>query len=74
MGRMGAPDRMQASEEAIRRSALRKILDALPDPDAAPPRSRDCAACGEPIAPARLRALPSARNCIACQREIEEGR
>jgi RNA polymerase-binding transcription factor DksA len=25
-----------------------------------------CAACGEPIAPARLRALPTAELCIRC--------
>ena len=25
-----------------------------------------CRTCGEPIAPARLAALPSARLCIAC--------
>ena len=27
-----------------------------------------CVTCGEPIAPARLRVLPSARTCIACAR------
>jgi RNA polymerase-binding protein DksA len=25
-----------------------------------------CASCGEPIAPARLRALPTAEHCIRC--------
>jgi DnaK suppressor protein len=28
-----------------------------------------CAACGEPIDPARLRALPTARRCMACEAE-----
>lgn len=34
-----------------------------------------CVECGDPIAPARLMALPGARTCIDCQRELEgEGR
>lgn len=27
-----------------------------------------CAECGQPIAPARLEALPSARHCLPCQK------
>ena len=72
MERMDALDHAQASEGAIERSALRKILDALPDPEPRPPRFRDCAECGEPIPAARLRALPGARRCVGCQREAEE--
>ena len=30
-----------------------------------------CAECGGRIHPERLQALPGARNCIDCQREIE---
>ncbi|MDE0705701.1 MAG: TraR/DksA C4-type zinc finger protein [Rhodospirillaceae bacterium] len=68
---MDALDRMQAFEEALERNALRKILDALPDPEPRRPRSRDCAECGEPIPAARLAALPGARSCVECQCEIE---
>lgn len=32
-----------------------------------------CANCGKPIAPARLRALPSAALCIECQAKSESG-
>lgn len=31
-----------------------------------------CAACGEPIAPVRLRALPTAEHCIRCAERIGE--
>lgn len=34
--------------------------------DMAQPSNGICRACGEPIAPARLAALPSARLCITC--------
>lgn len=33
-----------------------------------------CAACGEPISPARLMALPFAVRCLACQERLERGR
>lgn len=33
---------------------------------AAPQSDGVCVTCGEPIAPARLRALPTARQCITC--------
>ncbi len=32
-----------------------------------------CAACEKQIPKARLRAMPHARNCIACQRACEQG-
>jgi DnaK suppressor protein len=32
----------------------------------------DCQACGEPIAAKRLRALPWARYCLACQDSMGE--
>lgn len=31
----------------------------------------DCTDCGEPIEPARKRAMPSARRCISCQTKRE---
>jgi RNA polymerase-binding transcription factor DksA len=31
----------------------------------------ECVACGEPIAPARLEAYPTARRCAACQERHE---
>lgn len=30
-----------------------------------------CEECNEPIAKARLDAMPHARNCVVCQRELE---
>lgn len=33
-----------------------------------------CLRCSQPIAPARLEALPWAAHCIACQSEIDKGR
>jgi DnaK suppressor protein len=32
----------------------------------------DCEVCGEPINPARLEVLPTARRCVACQAEAEQ--
>ena len=34
----------------------------------------DCQTCGEPIAPARLKALPYAVQCIACASQAESKR
>jgi RNA polymerase-binding transcription factor len=31
-----------------------------------------CDRCGDPIEPRRLKALPWAANCVACQQEVEE--
>jgi len=33
-----------------------------------------CVACGQPIAPARLEALPTAAQCIDCQKRAATGR
>lgn len=33
-----------------------------------------CLRCGQPIAPARLEALPWAAQCISCQAELDRGR
>lgn len=33
-----------------------------------------CLRCGEPIAPARLEALPWAAYCIGCQASVDRGR
>ena len=30
-----------------------------------------CAECGEPISPARLRAMPEVQTCVRCQDQIE---
>ena len=68
---MDALDLMQEAEADMHERAIA----------AARPRARTlsggspgiCAECGRPIAPARLKALPSARACIDCQRELEEG-
>lgn len=67
---MDAIDRMQEAEEGI----MARRLAAIPRSGSAAeaPAARDCAGCGAPIAPDRLRALPAARTCIECQRELEE--
>jgi RNA polymerase-binding protein DksA len=56
------------------RHALRELMDV----DAALARMRggtygECVDCGEPIAPARLAAYPTATRCIECQ-EAHEAR
>lgn len=33
-----------------------------------------CQECGEPIAPARLRAMPEVTTCVRCQDRLERGR
>ena len=33
------------------------------------PQVKRCALCGEPIAPARLEALPGVTTCIACAKK-----
>jgi DnaK suppressor protein len=48
---------------------LREVNRALEDIDAG--RYGICQACGEAIAQARLRALPFATRCVACQAQFE---
>jgi len=48
--------------------ALQEIDDALAKFDAG--TYGQCENCGNPIAPARLEAMPAARYCIACARII----
>ncbi|MBI4247502.1 MAG: TraR/DksA C4-type zinc finger protein [Candidatus Rokubacteria bacterium] len=45
---------------------LQTALDRLRDGDYG-----TCSECGEPIAPARLRALPEVETCVRCQDRIE---
>jgi RNA polymerase-binding protein DksA len=54
-------------------------VQELRDVDAACARLMDgsygvCADCGEPVAPARLVAYPTARRCTACQTTYEKQR
>jgi DnaK suppressor protein len=58
--------------EALERNVRRQLFDverALHRLDSG--RYGLCEECGQPIDPARLTALPSARNCLDCQRRIE---
>ncbi len=48
---------------------LRQIVEALERMDAG--EYGICQSCGEKVGKERLHAVPYARNCIACQREIE---
>jgi RNA polymerase-binding transcription factor DksA len=64
-------DVLKALDEAGRRE-IAGIERALARMDAG--RYGDCARCGEPIAPARLRALPAAEHCIRCAERFSGSR
>jgi RNA polymerase-binding transcription factor DksA len=57
-----AADKAQVITDRHLAAALRQV-EAWAN---APPSTGLCAVCGDPIAPARLAALPSARACITC--------
>lgn len=70
-------DRIEATESRelhlLSRERLTERLDRILD---ALQRLRDgsygtCAACGEAIAPRRLRAIPEATLCVRCQERVE---
>lgn len=70
-------DRIEATESRelhlLSRERLTERLDRILE---ALHRLRDgaygtCAECGEPIPPARLRAIPEATLCVRCQERIE---
>jgi RNA polymerase-binding protein DksA len=48
---------------------LREVTRALEDIEAG--RYGICRECGEPIAKARLKVMPFATRCVACQRRLE---
>ena len=56
-------DVLNALDDAGRREleSIRRALARMDSGDYG-----TCATCGEPIAPARLRALPTAEHCIRC--------
>ena len=62
-------DEITADMVSRRATELRQIDRALADIEAG--RYGLCQECGEQIAPARLKALPFATRCVACQSEIE---
>jgi RNA polymerase-binding transcription factor DksA len=70
-------DQVQATESRESAFASReRIVGKLQRVTAAIARVKDgsygeCAECGQPIAPARLRALPEATTCVACQERLE---
>ncbi len=52
-------------------STVREVLDALDRVKAG--TFGFCEGCGAAVAKERLKLMPHARNCIACQRKEEEG-
>jgi len=65
-------DEIAAAVVECRARELREVNRALEDIDAG--RYGICQDCGEPIAEARLRALPFATRCVACQAQSEATR
>lgn len=65
-------DEIAAAVVERRARELREVDRALEDIDAG--RYGICQDCGEPIAEARLRALPFATRCVACQAQFEATR
>jgi DnaK suppressor protein len=68
-------DAMEREQSFLLASKLRRTLAEI---DEALRRVKeggfgDCELCGKPIEPKRLRALPYARHCLACQ-EVEDRR
>lgn len=65
-------DTSQVTAERGEAEALAgELIDALGEVEAAISRLAEgtygrCERCGQPIAPARLEAMPAARRCIAC--------
>lgn len=73
-------DEFDEAQEIVRREigfATRELLvERVHRLQAALDRLRDgeygtCIECGEPIAPARLRALPEVQTCVRCQDRLE---
>src|SRR5262249_8733561 len=64
-------DEVVAAGVDTRARPLEEMDRALPDIDARP--HGDCRDCGEEIAKARLKILPFATRCVACQSRSETG-
>jgi DnaK suppressor protein len=65
-------DEIAAAVVERRARELKEVNRALEEMDAG--RYGICQDCGEAIAEARLRALPFATRCVACQAELEATR
>ncbi len=64
-------DEVVAAVVDRRARQLEEVNRALADIDAG--RYGVCRECGEPIAKARLKVMPFATRCVACQARAEEG-
>jgi len=65
----GADD-LEAIAEVVRATG-REIRPPVEDEQADDGERLCCEECGEPIAPARLKALPEVTTCVRCQDRIE---
>jgi DnaK suppressor protein len=71
-------DQVQATETRESHFASRdRIVDRMHRVSAAIRRVRagtygECVECGNPIAPARLRAIPEVTTCVTCQEKLEQ--
>jgi phage/conjugal plasmid C-4 type zinc finger TraR family protein len=64
-----------APDGAVQDQIEDSVKDALASARARMPSGEglaDCEDCGEPIPPARRRALPGARTCVGCQSERDQ--
>lgn len=65
-------DRMQVAEDIELAANIDRIVRSAESGPDAREFPALCADCGDPIDRKRLEALPAARLCLRCQRELEQ--
>lgn len=69
---MDGVDRMQAAEDLDLAGRIARARRPVQERQRRQGGRVLCRACGEPIAAARLRALPEAARCLVCQARREQ--